>query len=424
MASLRQIQTVQNKQKLSHTLRNWLPILHSNLADLGEAIEPFIEANPLVEIESGYEKKIETPTTYKSSRIDSTFYNDVYDDEFSVVQKKGLYDTLDEQINGALFPTRISQKIAYFIISNIDSDGYYDGDTEKYCEEYSVNIEDFEKIRMRFIYLEPAGICSKNLLESFLFQLNNIELNDSSYALAIKIINDFENIYSYSKEENFNKVVKIISTFNNPPAIDYHEESKSIIVDLMIKFNENSEIEVKLNNDYYPIVKIDTDYKVEHEYLKEKFKEAKSLADALNMRKTTLHKVGLMIVEYQYEFFAGGQIMPLKLQTLADEFGHNPSTISRAIANKYISCDRGIFAMKDFFTTAIDDDLSNDTIKHFLVKIIKKEDQLKPLSDMKIVALVNEEFKISIVRRTIAKYRKQLNIAGSSDRKKIYKLGL
>jgi RNA polymerase sigma-54 factor len=140
------------------------------------------------------------------------------------------------------------------------------------------------------------------------------------------------------------------------------------------------------------------------------------------MRKATLYKVGLMIVEYQYDFFTGGQIMPLTLKTLADEFGHNPSTISRAIANKYIACDRGILAMKEFFTTAIDDDVSNAAIKDYLVGLVKEESHAKPLSDMKLLELIQDKFKVKMVRRTIAKYRKQLNIAGSSERKKLYQL--
>ena len=140
------------------------------------------------------------------------------------------------------------------------------------------------------------------------------------------------------------------------------------------------------------------------------------------MRKATLYKVGLMIVEYQYEFFKGGSIKPLTLQTLADEFGHNPSTISRAIANKYIACDRGVFTMKEFFTTAIDDDVSNAAIKEFLISLVKQENHIKPLSDMKLLNLIQDKFKVKMVRRTIAKYRKQLNIAGSSERKKLYHL--
>ena len=192
----------------------------------------------------------------------------------------------------------------------------------------------------------------------------------------------------------------------------------------MIYFNEDDEIEVKLNDAYYPTITIDNSYGVEHDFVKEKIKEAKSLVDALDMRKATLYKVGLMIVEYQYDFFRGGQIMPLTLKTLADEFGHNPSTISRAIANKYIACDRGVLAMKEFFTTAIDEDVSNAAIKEYLISLVKEESRVKPLSDMKLLEKIEAKFKVKKVRRTIAKYRKQLNIAGSSERKKLYHLNL
>ena len=80
--------------------------------------------------------------------------------------------------------------------------------------------------------------------------------------------------------------------------------------------------------------------------------------------------------------------------------------------------------MKEFFTTAIDEDVSNAAIKEYLIGLVKEENQLKPLSDMKMLALIEEKFKVKMVRRTIAKYRKQLNIAGSSERKKLYKLGV
>jgi RNA polymerase sigma-54 factor len=215
----------------------------------------------------------------------------------------------------------------------------------------------------------------------------------------------------------------VISSFKNPPAIEYLEDSAQVIPDLMIFFDEENGIEVKLNDAYYPTIHINTAYGVAHEFISQKIKEAKSLVDALEMRKATLYKVGLMIVEYQYEFFTGGDIKPLTLKTLADEFGHNPSTISRAIANKYIACDRGIFTMKEFFTTAIDEDVSNSAIKDYLYHIVKEESPKKPLSDMKLLEMIQDNFKVTMVRRTIAKYRKQLNIAGSSERKKLYQLG-
>lgn len=421
MATLRQSHNVENKHKLSNTLRNWLPILHSSLSDLNEAMSPFIEGNPIVEIRSGFEEDFEKriPKKIFTQNIQNSRTEQI---EALTIQYKSLYDVLDEQLEAPLFPTPISQEIALFVISNLDEGGYYEGDTESFCKEKNISIEDFEKIRKRFVHIEPVGIAAKDLAESFLFQLDNSDIKDSAYSLCVRVIQNLENIYDYAKEEEFSEVMRVLGTFKNPPAIDYQEESSQVIPDLMIYFDEDQNIEVKLNDSYYPTINIDTSYGVKHEFITQKIKEAKSLVDALDMRKATLYKVGLMIVEYQYEFFNGGAIMPLTLKTLADEFGHNPSTISRAIANKYIACERGTFAMKEFFTTAIDEDVSNAAIKEFVISLIKEENRKKPLSDMKLLELVQEKFKVQMVRRTIAKYRKQLNIAGSSERKKLYNL--
>ena len=116
----------------------------------------------------------------------------------------------------------------------------------------------------------------------------------------------------------------------------------------------------------------------------------------------------------------GKEIKPMKLKDLAEEFGHAQSTISRAISNKYLECNRGIFPIKNFFTTAIDGDTSNASIKQFISDLIKQESKTKPLSDLKILELIEERFSIKMVRRTITKYRKQLNIASSSERKRNY----
>ena len=421
MAQLRQTQSVENKHKLSNTLRNWLPILHSSLSDLGEAMAPFVEANPVVEIKSGFEEDFERflPKKIISSSVANSRTEQI---EALTIQHRSLFDVLDEQIDSSLFPTPKSKEAAYFIVANLDENGYYEGESELFCKLNNMTLEEFEKIRLRFAHIEPVGIAAKNLQESFLFQLDSSDVSDEAYALAIKVIKDLENIYAYSDEKNFAEVMRVLGTFKNPPAIEYLEESSQVIPDLMIFFNDDDSIEVKLNDAYYPTINIDTNYGVAHEYVAQKIKEAKGLVDALDMRKATLYKVGLMIVEYQYEFFTGGAIMPLTLKTLADEFGHNPSTISRAIANKYIACNRGIYAMKEFFTTAIDEDVSNAAIKEFVVNLVKQENRKKPLSDMKLLELIQDKFKVEMVRRTIAKYRKQLNIAGSSERKKLYQL--
>ena len=422
MAALRQTQSVENKHKLSNTLRNWLPILHSSLSDLGEAMAPFVEANPLIEVRSGYEEDFEKkiPRKIISSSVSNSRTEQI---EALTIGHKSLYDVLDEQLGAPLFPTPLSQEIAMHVVANLDEFGYYEGESEAFCQEKNISLESFEKVRLRFAHIEPMGIGARDLAESFLFQLDNSEISDVAYTLALEVINNLQEIHSYSKHEHFSEVMHVISSFRNPPNLEYQEESAQIIPDLMIFFNEDENIEVKLNDAYYPTIEIDANYAVEHEFVSQKIKEAKSLVDALDMRKATLYKVGLMIVEYQYEFFTGGAIMPLTLKTLADEFGHNPSTISRAIANKYIACDRGVLAMKEFFTTAIDEDVSNAAIKEFVISLVKEESRHKPLSDMKLLELIQDKFKVTMVRRTIAKYRKQLNIAGSSERKKLYQLG-
>lgn len=423
MAALKQTTTLETKHKLSNTLRNWLPILHSSLSDLGEAMAPFVEANPVVEVKSGYEEDYESkiPKKIFSSSVSNSRTEQI---EALTIQSRSLYDVLDEQLGAPLFPTPMSQKIALFVAQNLDENGYYEGESEQFCQVNGITLAEFERVRSRFAHVEPVGIGAKDIAESFMFQLDSSGISDRAYPLACEVINDLSNIYGYSERSGFAEVMRVIGTFKNPPAIEYQEESAQVIPDLMIYFNDDEQIEVKLNDAYYPSIMIDNAYGVEHDFITQKLKEAKSLVDALEMRKATLYKVGLMIVEYQYDFFIGGSIMPLTLKTLADEFGHNPSTISRAIANKYIACDRGIFAMKEFFTTAIDEDVSNVAIKEFVVGLVKNENRKKPLSDMKLLELIQDKFKVQMVRRTIAKYRKQLNIAGSSERKKLYSLSV
>ena len=235
------------------------------------------------------------------------------------------------------------------------------------------------------------------------------------------------NHFKHKNHPNYNEVMKVIKTFRNPPALEYAPKEQYIKPDIFVFFDEG-EIKVSLNMEANPSIQIQKDDQLSHiaqeQFVKTKLKEARLLVDALEMRQATLRKIGLMIVEYQYEFFTGGEIKPMKLKDLADEFGHAPSTISRAIANKYLECDRGTFPIKSFFSAALDDDVSNSSIKDFINDLVKNEDRKKPLSDNKILQLIEAKFGIKIVRRTITKYRQKLNIASSSERKKLYEMSV
>ena len=411
---LRQKQTLAPKIKLNQTLRSWLPILQSGLDELKETLEPFIKENPFATIEHKNLEKSEK----KRNFFEQVSKNSVSESiEALSIHKESLYEKLVSQINPPLFPTQKSQDIAYKIIECLDSEGYFSYDDEIFaglCES------EVERVRARFAYLEPCGVGAKDVKESFLFQLGEAEASDEIIECAKKIILNFENIEKLRKLKFYDDALKIIKKFKNPPAIEYLEEANQKVPDIFV-LSTSSGISVQINDDYYPEISIDTEGLDEKEaFVSSRVKEASELIDALEMRKATLYKIGLMIVEYQYDYFLGGDIKPMKLKDLADELGRNPSTISRAIANKYLSSPRGTVALKNFFATGFDEETSNAAIKEFLLELIKNEDHKKPLSDLKIQELIQAKFNIQIVRRTITKYRKILNIGSSSQRKKIY----
>ena len=410
------------KQKLSSTLRSWLPILQSDLDSLPEAIEPFVQANPFIEVRAGNEKP-------EKKFLKKNFFSELSKNSVSqtiealTLEKKSLYQTLYEQINPPLFPTKKSQDIAYEIIENINHEGYFDENSiKKISESLDENYETITKIRRRFSYLEPIGIGSIDFKEAFLFQLDDIDINEDLYQYTKFLISNFESIENYSNDEKFHDALKVIKKFRNPPAIDFLEDELQVIPDIFV-YDSKDSIEVALNDAYYPEIIIETDGLDEnHSFVAQKLKDAKDLVDALEMRKATLYKIGLMIIEYQYDFFFGKAIKPMKLKDIADDLQRNPSTISRAISGKYLSCSRGIIPLKQFFATAVEENVSNSAIKEYMQELIKYEDHKKPLSDVKLLNSIEEKFNVKMVRRTITKYRKEFNIAGSSERKKLYAL--
>lgn len=419
---LRVSNTQTTKQKFSSTLRGWLPILQANLDSLPESLEPFVQENPFISIAHGSEredKKFEKKSFFSTLSKDSVTSTI----EALTLDKKSLFQTLHEQVNPPLFPTVKSQNIAYEIIENINAEGYFESEALPIiAQKLDVSVSEVEKIRQRFAYLEPIGVGAVDLKEAFLFQLGDMDVEESLYPLVETLVFHFESIESYNKEPRFQEALSVIKKFRNPPAVDFLEDEKEVIPDIFVYQKEGS-IEVHLNDDYYPEIIIDTEGVDEsHAFVSQKIKDAKDLVDALEMRKATLYKIGLMIVEYQYDFFMGKSIKPMKLKDLADDLGRNPSTISRAIANKYLSCSRGVIPLKQFFAAALEEEISNSAIKEYMLELVKKENRLKPMSDLKLLELIEQKFEIKMVRRTITKYRQQFNIASSSERKKLYTL--
>ncbi|WP_300859638.1 RNA polymerase factor sigma-54 [uncultured Helicobacter sp.] len=422
------------KTRLSTTLKSWLPILQSGLTELEETLNNVVEENPYANVQSQITHSLQGKNRRVSQNHTPTS-NDNF--ESTHISEKSLYEVLEEQIDSVLFPTEISRKIAFKILENLNDEGYLDVAVGEIAIDLGIDEYEVERIRQRFAYLEPYGVGAKDIIESFLFQLDNTDLEGESYELARSIIRDLHCHNKYKNHSSYNEVMKTIKTFKNPPAIEFGARESEVIPDIFIFERTKSdslkntayELEVSINDSYYPKILIEeniksTKDKAGAEFLKTKLKEAKDLVDALDMRKATILKIAIALRENQYDFFMGGEIRPMKLKDIAKDLGYAPSTISRAIANKYLECDRGIFPIKSFFTAAIDGDTSNASIKDFILNLVKNEDRKKPLSDLKILKMVEEKFELKMVRRTITKYRQQLDIASSNERKRFYEMSV
>ncbi|BCX79828.1 RNA polymerase factor sigma-54 [Campylobacter sp. 19-13652] len=410
---LRQNLTQAPKTKLNQTLRSWLPILQAPLDEMDDVLKPFLADNPFAKISPKFKKA-------------SNFFSDISKNSVSEkieslsVAKTSLYETLLAQIEPPLFPTSKSQTIARRIIECINPDGYFEPDSE-YFADFAP--DDVERVRQRFAYLEPIGVGAKDAKEAIKFGISVCDAPEEVCRLAVEILGDETSLKKLQKSTNYAKALELIKKFNIPPAIDFSEPSQHVQADIFIEIKDGG-ISVRINDEAYPDIEIDTEgVDATQEFVSSRLKSAKDVIDALDMRKATLYRIGLMLVEYQYEYFYGGDMKPLKLSDIAEELGRSPSTISRAISGKFISSSRGLCEMRQFFTTSVgDEELSNATIKEFLINLIKNETKQKPLSDLKLQELISQKFNTPIVRRTITKYRKSLNIASSSERKREYAL--
>lgn len=421
------------KTKLTPVLRGFLPILKCDTLEISETLNEFAAQNPFVEVQNNLCTSLSTaPKTSPKpfNRENSKRYMSDKIEQYTIYERS-LYEVLEAQILPPLFPTPISQEIAYKIIDNINEDGYFEGDLQEIAQSFDSNLAvdslAVERVRKRFSKIDPPGVGAINVQESMIFQLDDFDLSDEMYDLTFELIHNLDNHKAYSANPHYQNAMKIIYKIRRrlPPAIEYFPKDSQILPEIFINRTING-FEVSLNDSCYPDILIDERaLKSKNSDIKEKLKEARDLIDSINMRKSTLAKIGSMILEYQYDFFIGGDIKPLKLNDIAKELGHSSSTISRAVANKYLECNRGIFPLKAFFSTAISEDTSNASIKDFVMECVKNEDKHNPLSDAKIKKMIEDKFiGVEIVRRTVTKYRKQLNIESSGERKKLYELNM
>jgi RNA polymerase sigma-54 factor len=339
----------------------------------------------------------------------------------------------------------IVKEIGGFIIGNIDEDGYLRASNQEIAAAGPYELADVERAVATIQLLDPIGVAARDLRECLLLQLDFLEVDVPLVEIVIRDhweefmqrhFVQLSRILSVDMK-TLEGVVEVIKHLDPKPGRKYSNERAIYVEPDVYVQKVSDEYVIVLNEDGMPKLRINGSYrqmlnsmdsKSDGEtvnYIKDKIRSAVWLIKSLDQRQRTIYKVAESIVKHQREFLEKGidYLRPLVLRDVADDIQMHESTVSRVVSNKYMHTPRGLFLMKYFFHSGIDSDTGEDisslTVKKKIQGFIDGEDPRKPLSDSKIMKILNDE-GINIARRTVAKYRDELNIPSSTDRKQIF----
>ncbi|HEY1764559.1 MAG TPA: RNA polymerase factor sigma-54 [Opitutaceae bacterium] len=287
---------------------------------------------------------------------------------------------------------------------------------------------------------DPAGIGAQNLAECLLAQLAAQGRRDS---LAARIIRDHFELLTRrripelsrklgSASDDVQSAIEEIGKLDPAPGRRFAEDQNRVVVPDVTVEHDGNEWKIHLNSDYIPRLRISSTYrdliakgalsKGERDYLKDRMRAGKFLIDSIEQRQRTIERITREILKAQMPFFEHGVSMlkPLTMTQIADVVGVHETTVSRAIANKYIRTPHGVFEFKYFFTPGYQNDsgasVSNTSVKEMIADLVAGEDKTAPYSDQELVSKLQEK-GINIARRTVAKYREELGILPSNLRR-------
>jgi len=364
--------------------------------------------------------------------------------ENTLTRPPNLTDHLTWQLTMSDASPRIKE-IGQFIIGNIDEDGYLRATDEEIMGSGKYAAEEVQQALGVIQSLDPIGVGARDLRDCLLLQLQFLEVDEP---LVETIIRDHWEMFMQRHFvqlakvlgidlKNLEGIVEIIKHLDPKPGRKYSNERAIYVEPDVYVQKVGDEYVIVLNEDGMPKLRINGSYRAmlnsmdskqdgeTVNYIKDKIRSAVWLIKSLDQRQRTIYKVAESIVKHQREFLEKGidYLRPLVLRDVADDIQMHESTVSRVVSNKYMHTPRRLFLMKYFFHSGIDSDTGEDisslTVKKKIQGYIESEDPRKPLSDSKIMKILNDE-GINIARRTVAKYRDELNIPSSTDRKQIF----
>ena len=464
MAGLSQTQSLSQHQVLAPQLQQSLQILQVPMLELRSLIQQEIEANPTLEVED-IEPKLEEKSREKEEFREEFDRLTKLDDEWrdymaqsasyarrsteederrqfffdSLTEEQTLQQHLFEQLRGTDLPKSDIQ-LGELLIGNIDDSGFLTTTPEEVAGNTGLDVEDLNRLLQLVQTFHPVGVGARNLRECLLIQLKRL---GKEGALEWKIIsNHLEDLAKKrypeiarrcgTNIECVQRAANFIATLDPKPGqIFAPDPNHYVLPDVtvekiggrwIISLNGDQIPHLRISNTYKDLMAQDTNKDDVREYIREKIRSGKFLIKSIHQRQQTISNIAHEIVARQKEFLEVGPsgLKPLTMVQIAEVVGVHETTVSRAISGKYMAPPHGVFDMKYFFTpgyqTADGETMSNTSVKGVIDELVGKENSKNPLSDKEIVELL-EKKGIPIARRTVAKYRNELNILPSNMRK-------
>jgi len=461
---IHQFQNLTMQQVLAPQLQQSLHILQAPALELRNIVQQELQTNPVLEEEIGtfeseerakddreFEEEFERLAKLDEEWRDYMSQNVSYssrnpeDEERrqfffdSIASQETLQHHLWEQLNTADV-SGSQREAAELIIGNIDDFGFLQGSLEEISQNTGHPLGELEEMLSLIQTFHPVGVGTRNLRECLLIQLRRLGKEHSlEYQIVDEYLEDLgrKRLPELARRlavsvEQVQKAANFISTLDPKPGQIFTPDPNNYVLPDVSVDKVGDEYTVSLNSDQIPHLRISKTYKDlmtqgangtdVRDYIREKIRSGKFLIKSIHQRQQTILNIANEIVKRQSEFLENGTayLKPMTMVHIAEAVGVHETTVSRAISGKYMATPQGVFEMKYFFTpgyqTAAGAALSNTSVKEAISDMVRNEDARNPLSDKEIVDVLSDR-GIPIARRTVAKYRAELNILPSNLRK-------
>jgi len=433
---------------LTPQLRQAFEILKMNSRELIEYIQDEMEINPALEVIPSDVKSREEVLlplyydNYSAGAINDESVNEAM--ENISVDRSTSVISLKEHLLLQLHTSDIACKdvvIGEFLIDNVDQNGYLPININEVASFFNIPVKRAERVLKYIQTFDPPGVCARNVSECLAIQLIQTGNKDSD---VLKVIQNHLEDLADNKISKITKSVgisiermktihDIIRSLEPRPGREFYgyENTKYIVPDVIVK-EIGGKFKAIINDEALPMISIsnyykgilDDDINIEaKKFIQSKIESVKWLIKCIQQRKVTLFKVADCIVKYQNEFFemGKGHIRALTMKEIARDISIHESTVSRTVSGKFLQCSWGVFDMKLFFQSRISsstsEDMTSKKIKEKIKEIIDSEDKKTPLKDNEIVNILAKH-GMEISRRTVSKYRNEINIPVAAKRKK------